>query len=305
LEIDTMSEQRAFGNSVVWRDGIRNGADTASIVGHAAMFNGETVIDLGVFAFRERIMPGAFKRAIRHDDVHALFNHDPHYVLGRNKNKTLTLAEDSIGLRYEATPPKTQAADDMRQLLIGGYVSGSSFAFSEPADDWDDSEMKNGKLPLRTIRDFGKLLDVSPVTYPAYLSAYSSAWRNDARKGYRTQCAVSSGPQSHAAPHGGKPGVLALQAPRRTPLGGAWPPMRCMRPAQSATTAQRSGPISSRALSRAHLMPSLVDAMQRPRSHCGSGGSHYAADLLVLAGAVASSAGLRTNALPDAAAALA
>jgi hypothetical protein len=90
----------------------------------------------------------------------------------------LKLAEDSIGLRYEATPPKTTAAEDVRQLLIGGYVTGSSFAFSDPDDTWDESEMKTGKLPLRTIRAFGRLIDVSPVVFPAYPSADSQARSN-------------------------------------------------------------------------------------------------------------------------------
>jgi hypothetical protein len=66
----------------------------------------------------------------------------------------------------------------VRQLLLGGYVTGSSFAFNDPTDDWDESGLKYGKLPLRTIRDFGKVLDVSPVTYPAYPSADSSARGN-------------------------------------------------------------------------------------------------------------------------------
>ena len=172
-----MIEHRAVTASVVWRDG-KGSAESASIFGHAAVFNKETTIDLSVFAFRERIAPGAFTKNIRQDDVRALFNHDPNYVLGRNRNNTLTLAEDSIGLRYEARPPKTTAAQDVRQLLIGGYVTGSSFAFSDPEDEWDESEMKKGKLPLRTIRTFGKLIDVSPVTFPAYPSADSQARSN-------------------------------------------------------------------------------------------------------------------------------
>jgi HK97 family phage prohead protease len=125
---------------------------------------------VGIFAFRERIAKGAFSNAIKSDDVRALFNHDPNYLLGRSGNKTLWLTADNIGLRYEATPPKTQSAADVRELIRTGYVSGSSFAFTVGPDDdtWDDSELSKGKLPLRTINRVRKLLDVSPVTYPAY-----------------------------------------------------------------------------------------------------------------------------------------
>jgi HK97 family phage prohead protease len=110
-----MTEHRSVSTSVTWRDG-KTSADGASIFGHAAVFNRETTIDMGVFAFREKYT-GSFRRALRQDDIRALFNHDPSVVLGRNRNNTLLLAEDSIGLRYEASPPKTQAAEDVRQLL--------------------------------------------------------------------------------------------------------------------------------------------------------------------------------------------
>jgi len=138
---------------------------------------GHVAGDLGVFAFRERAAKGAFSSAIKTDDVRALFNHDPNYLLGRNRNKALRLTEDNIGLRYEATPPKTQAANDVRELIRSGYVTGSSFAFTaEPdGDSWDESEMKKGKLPLRTINRVKTLLDVSPVTYPACLGKDSQA----------------------------------------------------------------------------------------------------------------------------------
>ena len=51
------------------------------IVGHAAVFNKPSE-NLGYF--REKIMPGPLKDSIGTDDVRALFNHDPMYVLGRN-----------------------------------------------------------------------------------------------------------------------------------------------------------------------------------------------------------------------------
>lgn len=135
--------------------------------GYAAVFNTETVI---AGLFRERISPGAFADAIQGDDVRALFNHNPDYVLGRNTAGTLALEEDERGLGYEIVPPDTQVARDLMVSVSRGDVNQSSFGFSVQGPDdeeWDFSETERGLLPLRTIKR-AKLYDVSPVTYPAY-----------------------------------------------------------------------------------------------------------------------------------------
>ena len=59
------------------------------------------------------IAPGAFRKTIQESDVRALFNHDPNFVLGRNKAGTLRLYEDGDGLGYEVDLPDTQAARDV------------------------------------------------------------------------------------------------------------------------------------------------------------------------------------------------
>lgn len=154
---------------------LRKDAATPTVSGYAALFNEETVI---AGLFREVIAPGAFAEAVRGDDVRALFNHDSNIVLGRTKSGTLTLTEDKRGLFYEATLPKTQAAADVRELIQRGDVTGSSFGFTVDEDEWDDSEVKRGKLPLRTIRK-ASLFDVSPVTFPAYEATSVSARSKD------------------------------------------------------------------------------------------------------------------------------
>jgi len=138
----------------------------ATISGYAAVFHKETVIG-GMWGFREQIAPGAFDAAIKDDDVRALFNHDPNQLLGRTTNDTLKLSTDKKGLRYDVALPDTAVARDVRTLIQRGDVTGSSFGFTVTEDDWDESEVKKGKLPLRTIRSVS-LYDVSPVTYPAY-----------------------------------------------------------------------------------------------------------------------------------------
>ena len=118
------------------------------------------------FYFRERIAAGAFDTAVKEDDVRALFNHDPNYVIGRTTAGTLALSQDAEGLRYEATPPDTQWARDLLVTVGRGDVNQSSFGFSVVREEWTRPENR-AELPLRTILE-ARLFDVSPVTYPAY-----------------------------------------------------------------------------------------------------------------------------------------
>jgi HK97 family phage prohead protease len=133
--------------------------------GYASVFNTEAVI---AGLFREQIAPGAFAEAVTQDDVRALFNHDPNFVIGRTVSGTLTLREDETGLAYDAVPPDTQWARDLMVSVGRGDISQSSFGFAVESDEWTHPE-RSGELPLRTIRK-AKLYDVSPVTYPAYES---------------------------------------------------------------------------------------------------------------------------------------
>lgn len=132
------------------------------IEGYAALFNNWSE-DLG--GFRERIKPGAFKNAINKSDTRALFNHDSNYVLGRRANKTLTLEENSVGLRMRIVPPDTQWARDLMLSINRGDIDQSSFGFVVKEDEW--KEDKEGRI-TRTITEFDELFDVSVVTFPAY-----------------------------------------------------------------------------------------------------------------------------------------
>lgn len=131
------------------------------IAGHAAMFD---KLSEPLFGFREKISPGAFAGTIKKDDVRALFNHDPNYVLGRNKAKTLRLKEDDLGLYIEIDPPEASWAKDLIESIRRGDISQMSFGFITMKDEWE--HFKN-KESIRTLVEV-KLFDVSPVTYPAY-----------------------------------------------------------------------------------------------------------------------------------------
>lgn len=117
----------------------------------------------------ERIMPTAFDRAAKEDDVRALFNHDTNVVLGRSGAGTLRLSVDSVGLRYEIDPPDTQAARDLIQSLRRGDVSGSSFGFLPRNTAHREIKAEGDKPGLIVLeRHDVQLFDVGPVTFPAY-----------------------------------------------------------------------------------------------------------------------------------------
>lgn len=135
--------------------------------GYAAMFNSWSQ-NLG--GFREQIAPGAFSKAIVSDDVRALYNHDPNYVLGRNKAGTLTLSEDDKGLHFDVRAPDTGWARDLHESVKRGDVNQCSFGFEVIEDDW---RTVNG-LDERTLKEV-RLFDVSIVTYPAYEATSANA----------------------------------------------------------------------------------------------------------------------------------
>lgn len=134
--------------------------DEMILEGYASVFNSET--DLG--AFREVIKPGAFD-GVMDNDVRALINHDPNLVLGRTTNGTLELSVDERGLKYKVKLGNQTFARDFYESVKRGDISQSSFAFTIDEQSWNEE---------RTVRSIDKvrtLLDVSPVTYPAYSAA--------------------------------------------------------------------------------------------------------------------------------------
>lgn len=153
------------------------------IGGYAARFNKYSE-DFG--GFREKIKPGAFKEALGKSDVRALFNHDPNFVLGRQKAGTLDLKEDSKGLWMEVELPDTQFARDLMHSIDRGDITQQSFGFTlaEGGATWKRHK-EYGEV--RTIEKVEQLYDVSPVTYPAYPETDVALrsledWRNESEE---------------------------------------------------------------------------------------------------------------------------
>ena len=134
------------------------------IEGHAAIFDSLSQDLGGIFPFKEKIRAGAFRASIEKDDVRALWNHDPNYVLGRNRAGTLELKETVKGLLVRIHPPDTAWARDLTESIKRGDVSQMSFGFVCEKDTWSSEDGED----VRTLEQV-KLFDVSPVTFPAYL----------------------------------------------------------------------------------------------------------------------------------------
>ncbi len=79
--------------------------DIAGLRGYAAVFNKRSV---ELWGFYEVVAPGAFADSLAAgDDVRALWNHDPNWILARSTNGSLRLKEDETGLLSEIDPLDT------------------------------------------------------------------------------------------------------------------------------------------------------------------------------------------------------
>ena len=134
-----------------------------AIEGYASVFDSWSEELGGNSPFRERVVKGAFEETIQNDDIRALFNHDPNYVLGRNKAGTLTLEEDEKGLKVRIIPPNTTWAKDLLVSIKRGDITQMSFGFTVILDRWSYEDNIDVRELLKV-----KLYDVSPVTFPAY-----------------------------------------------------------------------------------------------------------------------------------------
>jgi len=139
------------------------GKDTY-IEGYASVFDSwSETLGGDILPFREKVCKGAFTESIANDDIRALYNHDPNYVLGRNKAGTLELTEDERGLYVKIKPPKAQWAKDLMCSIKRGDVDAMSFGFAVILDKWYAAEGADVRELIKV-----KLYDVSPVTFPAY-----------------------------------------------------------------------------------------------------------------------------------------
>ena len=153
------------------------------VEGYASIFEKRSN-NLGGFV--EKVRSTAFTKTIKESDVRALWNHDPQYLLGRSKAGTLETSVDDNGLYYRALLPKTSYALNLAELLERRDITQSSFTFFKVQDEWDLTEEG---YPERSLVEVG-LIDVAPVTFPAYEDATSGVARRAALDGLAKRCGI-------------------------------------------------------------------------------------------------------------------
>jgi HK97 family phage prohead protease len=145
--------------------------DEGVIFGLAIPYNRATNIgDPKSGGFEERIAPGSATKSLREADIVALYNHDSSRPLGRTSAGNLTLVNTTRGVEPELKPSDVSYARDLATLVKDKIIRGWSFGFEVIKDEWTDDDGNTADQwtgTKRTIREM-KLIEVSPVTFPAY-----------------------------------------------------------------------------------------------------------------------------------------
>ena len=149
------------------RDG-ENDETSMIVEGYATTFNQPyTLYDAADYKVIEQIDTHAFDGCDM-SDVIMQYDHEGR-VFARNKNGTLTLTVDSIGLKITANLSGTEIGRQLYQEIKGGYTDKMSFAFVVAEDKRETlRDHEAGKVTVvRTITKIKKLYDVSAVSIPA------------------------------------------------------------------------------------------------------------------------------------------
>lgn len=146
------------------------------IRGISPVFNAisEVLVDAEMGPFREVIEPTALDELFEKGTPDTRGRMDHKIVLGRARNGTLLLRKTEKGIEYDifVNAADTEAMDAYRKVQRGD-VDGASFMFTV-APNGETWEMQDG-MPLRRVKEIDQLMDVGPVTYPAYPQASATA----------------------------------------------------------------------------------------------------------------------------------
>lgn len=131
--------------------------------GEVGKFSGYASVFGGVDSYGDTIIKGAFESTLRaHGKPKMFFNHEWHMPIG----KYTVAKEDDHGLYVEGElTPGLGLSSDVRAAMLHGTLDGLSIGGYVKAGDYEESE--HG----RVIRKWSKLMEVSPVVFPADAAA--------------------------------------------------------------------------------------------------------------------------------------
>ncbi len=158
-----MKNEKRFYSGSVQIEKREDGEESRTISGYGLVFD-KWSTDLGWF--REKIDSSALD-GVDLSAVIASRNHDFDKVVARADSDTLDLTIDEKGLKYSFEAPNTTVGNDLLEDVRNGNIKGSSFYFGieEDGDTW---ERPKGKIRERTINQFAQIIELGPVTFPAY-----------------------------------------------------------------------------------------------------------------------------------------
>lgn len=141
--------------------------------GYFIRYGEETELFPGVY---EEVDSRAVANSLANNDVRCLFNHESGIVLGRTGNQTLELRSDDKGLygkvEINRNDPEAMA---IYARIQRGDINACSFGFMPIKEEPVTRDDGTTKFILREI----DLLEVSPVTFPAYPQTEVAARKKD------------------------------------------------------------------------------------------------------------------------------
>jgi len=145
--------------------------DGYKIKGTPVVYNREVVLyENQHYRFIEVIESGAARDALLRAEQVLLWNHDSSKPMAARKNNTLSVREDMNGVYIEADISGTVWGRDGYEAINSGLVDKMSFGFYISEDGFTEERyVENGKRCCkRSIKKMDRIVDFSPVTYPAY-----------------------------------------------------------------------------------------------------------------------------------------
>lgn len=107
--------------------------------------------------FIEQVQPGTFRKALSAEaPIELRFDH--RRVIGSTSDGALTLLEDNIGLKAEATVNDAELAQKARKKELRGW----SFGFIKKKDRWEGENPRRRYLEDLELREVS-ILDVTPA----------------------------------------------------------------------------------------------------------------------------------------------
>jgi HK97 family phage prohead protease len=170
-----IQEERTMGTATITRStenqvrqlafDVAPNEDGLTLDGYGAVFNEWTVIEDDYGQYRERIMPGAFRRTLGQRMPILQFDHGTHPLIGSIPLGRITqITEDNHGLRVKARLSDNWLVQPVRDAIRDGGITGMSFRFRIVNEKWGRG---SDGMEERSISEVA-LYEVGPVVFPAY-----------------------------------------------------------------------------------------------------------------------------------------